>query len=78
MADALETLRKKQKEEQVRAYLDSLVKRGAKISVEGYTLPFAQMVKVLSVCEGYCYMPDITAENSESGLEVRFDRVSLS
>ena len=78
MPEVLEELRIKQKTEQMRAYLNNLAKGGAKISLEGYSLPIAQMAKVMSVCEGFCYMPDIDADDDGTILEVRFDRVSLS
>ena len=66
MTDPLETLLQKNRQREVKAYLNRLSKSGTKLSVEGYSIPLSQMAKVISLSEGVCYMPDyLTDEDGD-------------
>ena len=75
--DPLEEIRREQREQKVRAYLEQMSKDGTRITVEGYDLSLPELVKVLTFSEGVCYMPDYL-KDERGNPEIRFIRVYLT
>lgn len=78
MTDPLEELVRENRQKDLQVYLSQLSQTGAKISVEGYTLPIREVAKLITLSEGICYMPDFLTNDDGRIVEVRFDRVRLT
>lgn len=78
MTDPLEELLRENMLNDLQAYLNQLSQTGAKISVEGYSLPIREVAKLITLSEGICYMPDFLTNDDGDLVEVRFDRVRLT
>lgn len=57
--------------------LTMYTKRGIIVTIEGYHFPVEVVADLISVCEGYCYMPDFLRNDDGNLCEVRFQRIKL-
>lgn len=78
MKDLLDDYVREHQQEETATYLDRLSREGVRIFVEGYPVPPALMARMISVSEGFCYMPDFVDNDRGKLVEVRFNRVSLN